>query len=82
MTKVKFGSNQEVDYIANWKVLQKAFKAAGVEKVRLAFDRFIFTVFLIRDKNVILIGSKKISASSGNRLLDSVVTSHFTKYGL
>lgn len=33
MTKVKFASNQEHEFINNWKILQKAFKAAGVDKV-------------------------------------------------
>lgn len=32
MTKVKFASNQEHEFITNWKILQKAFKAAGVDK--------------------------------------------------
>ncbi|KAJ7333763.1 Microtubule-associated protein RP/EB member 3 [Desmophyllum pertusum] len=32
MTKVKFASNQEHEFINNWKILQKAFKAAGVDK--------------------------------------------------
>ncbi|KAL9980959.1 hypothetical protein ACROYT_G009604 [Oculina patagonica] len=32
MGKVKFASNQEFEYISNWKILQKAFKAAGVDK--------------------------------------------------
>ena len=31
---MKFASNQEHEYINNWKILQKAFKAAGVEKVK------------------------------------------------
>lgn len=35
MGKVKFASNQEHEYIQNWKILQKAFKAAGVDKVRI-----------------------------------------------
>lgn len=32
---MKFASNQEFEYISNWKILQKAFKAAGVDKVRV-----------------------------------------------
>lgn len=32
LSKVKFAANQEHDFIANWKILQKAFKAAGVDK--------------------------------------------------
>ena len=35
MSKVKFASNQEHEFIQNWKILQKAFKAAGVDKVRI-----------------------------------------------
>lgn len=37
MTKVKFASNQEHEFITNWKILQKAFKAAGVDKVRMKY---------------------------------------------
>ncbi|KAM7449483.1 Microtubule-associated protein RP/EB member 3 [Porites harrisoni] len=33
MSKVKFASNQEHEFIQNWKILQKAFKAAGVDKM-------------------------------------------------
>lgn len=32
LSKVKFASNQEHEFITNWKILQKAFKAAGVDK--------------------------------------------------
>ncbi|XP_027036581.1 microtubule-associated protein RP/EB family member 1-like [Pocillopora verrucosa] len=32
MAKVKFASNQEHEFINNWKILQKAFKNAGVDK--------------------------------------------------
>lgn len=34
MTKVKVNANQEYQYITNFKVLQKAFKDHGIEKVR------------------------------------------------
>lgn len=40
MGKVKFASNQEHEFIQNWKILQKAFKAAGVDKVRIHFLHF------------------------------------------
>lgn len=40
MSKVKFASNQEHEFIQNWKILQKAFKAAGVDKVRIHFLHF------------------------------------------
>jgi hypothetical protein len=33
MTKVKIGANQEYQYITNFKVLQKAFKDHGIDKV-------------------------------------------------
>ncbi|XP_068679635.1 microtubule-associated protein RP/EB family member 1-like isoform X1 [Montipora foliosa] len=33
LTKVKFASNQEHEFISNWKILQKSFKAAGVDKI-------------------------------------------------
>jgi hypothetical protein len=33
MTKVKVNANQEYQYITNFKVLQKAFKDHGIEKV-------------------------------------------------
>lgn len=52
MTKVKFASNQEFEYIANWKILQKAFKAAGVDKVRLGH---FFSLILILDFNMTLV---------------------------
>jgi len=33
ITKVKIGANQEYQYITNFKVLQKAFKDHGIDKV-------------------------------------------------
>ena len=37
MTKVKIGANQEYQYITNFKVLQKAFKDHGIDKVSCLF---------------------------------------------
>jgi hypothetical protein len=37
MGKVKIGANQEYQYITNFKVLQKAFKDHGIDKVSSRF---------------------------------------------
>lgn len=40
MAKVKINANQEYQYLNNYKVLQKAFKDHGIDKVRsLTFTR-------------------------------------------
>lgn len=54
MSKVKFASNQEFEYISNWKILQKAFKAAGVDKVSWSVDNFS-SLILILDFNMALV---------------------------
>lgn len=54
MTKVKVNANQEYQYITNFKVLQKAFKDHGIEKVgrssqnRTRFSRAHTTFSLCR----------------------------------
>ena len=35
MKRVKFNVKQEVEYIANFKILQNSFKGQGVDKVRM-----------------------------------------------
>jgi len=55
LTKVKFASNQEHEFINNWKILQKAFKAAGVDKVRL---NVFFLLMFILDFDMIFISSE------------------------
>lgn len=49
---MKFASNQEHEFITNWKILQKAFKAAGVDKVRV---NVFSLVMLILDFDRVLI---------------------------
>ena len=44
MAKVKFASNQEHEFINNWKILQKAFKNAGVDKVKFILPFFFFWI--------------------------------------
>lgn len=44
MAKVKFASNQEHEFINNWKILQKAFKNAGVDKVKFILPFFVFWI--------------------------------------
>lgn len=52
---MKFASNQEHEFINNWKILQKAFKAAGVDKVRL---NVFFLLMFILDFDMIFISSE------------------------
>jgi RP/EB family microtubule-associated protein len=35
LKRVKFSVKQEVEYIANFKILQNTFKSQGVDKVRV-----------------------------------------------
>ena len=51
--KVKFASNQEHEYIQNWKILQKAFRAAGVDKVggNMSSERIFSLLELQHDRN-------------------------------
>jgi len=60
---VKFASNQEHEFITNWKILQKAFKAAGVDKVRV-------NVFLLL--MLILVFGMVFISSELWHLLDSI----------
>ena len=46
MAKVKFASNQEHEFINNWKILQKAFKNAGVDKVKFILPFSFFEFFI------------------------------------
>lgn len=48
MAKVKFASNQEHEFINNWKILQKAFKNAGVDKVKFILPFFLFLNSLLQ----------------------------------
>jgi len=55
LSKVKFASNQEHEFITNWKILQKAFKAAGVDKVRV---NVFLLLMLIIDFDMVFISSE------------------------
>lgn len=52
---MKFASNQEHEFITNWKILQKAFKAAGVDKVR---GNVFLLLMLILDFDRVFISSE------------------------
>lgn len=52
---MKFASNQEHEFITNWKILQKAFKAAGVDKVRV---NVFLLLMLIIDFDMVFISSE------------------------
>ena len=47
MTKVKFNTKLEHEYIANFKALQEGFKKVNAEKVGVAFF-FLFSLKLLR----------------------------------
>ena len=52
---MKFASNQEHEFINNWKILQKAFKAACVDKVGV---NVFWLLMLILDFDMVFISSE------------------------
>jgi RP/EB family microtubule-associated protein len=43
MKKVKWNSRQEVDWLANWGILQRAWKEIGIDKVGRSKEKMMCT---------------------------------------